>query len=613
MAEAGKQYEKRRQYYRRQAEKLTRTANRFSNARLVLFIAGFFLAICFYTDRKYFWGHAVLLFTAVFFVALVLRHQALKTKRDYIEVLAETYDQTLQRLAGKWNAFPDTGEEFKDQSHPYSGDLDLFGANSLFQWLSTAQTFRGREKLSFWLLGRPEDADLISRKQDAVRELGPKLAWRHRFITEAKLEKSSRVSPENIIEWAKSRKPFYLRPLNIFLARVLPMVTILLTVFWVGTDRTPFVFPLFGFLLQTVVLFAGKKRNKALDAVYSCRESIGVYEKMLERFEKRSYQAEYLRDLKEMLRDQDGKAAYAQIRKLSRISERIANRGNAMFMIVNIFLLWDIQCMIALEAWKEKSGRFLGRWLDTIAELECLVSMAGVRFDHPDWVMPVFSTEQQGIRAAGMGHPLLAQPVCNDVVLDEDAGILLITGSNMSGKSTLLRTVGVNLALAYMGAPVCAGSFRCSLLRIYTCMRVSDDLAESISSFYAELLRIKMIVEAAKEDSQAVSANAAPAEQKILFLLDEIFKGTNSEDRHAGARVLIKQLAKAGAIGLVSTHDLELGDLERESGGKIKNHHFREYYENDEICFDYKLRPGVSSTRNAMYLIRLAGIEIDQG
>ncbi len=170
----------------------------------------------------------------------------------------------------------------------------------------------------------------------------------------------------------------------------------------------------------------------------------------------------------------------------------------------------------------------------------------------------------------------------------------------MSGKSTLLRTVGINLVLAYAGAPVCAQRFNCSMLQIHTCMRVSDNLGENISSFYAELLRIKQIVSASK------------TEKNIFFLLDEIFKGTNSQDRHAGAKVLIRQLSKAGAMGMVSTHDLELGDLERESDRKIRNYHFREYYKNDEIHFDYKLRPGISTTRNAMYLIKMAGIDVDE-
>ena len=203
--------------------------------------------------------------------------------------------------------------------------------------------------------------------------------------------------------------------------------------------------------------------------------------------------------------------------------------------------------------------------------------------------------------AVDLGHPLLSEKrVYNDVSIKDPSNILLITGSNMSGKSTFLRTIGINLILSYTGAPVCAKAFSASIMEIYTCMRISDNLEESISSFYAELIRIKMIVSASKEGKQ------------IFFLLDEIFKGTNSLDRHTGAKILIKQLQSCGAVGLVSTHDLELGELEKESAEKVKNYHFREYYKNDEIHFDYKLRPGVSTTRNALYLIKMAGLDINE-
>jgi DNA mismatch repair ATPase MutS len=252
-----------------------------------------------------------------------------------------------------------------------------------------------------------------------------------------------------------------------------------------------------------------------------------------------------------------------------------------------------------LEAWKEQAGRSLNTWLQALGDFEALASLAVIAHDYPNWCIPEVEETPPYLKASQMGHPLLTEDrVCNDLAILPQAGILLITGSNMSGKSTLLRTAGVNLVLAYAGAPVCAAAFRCSLMRIYTCMRVNDNLEQSISSFYAELLRIKMIVAAAKQ-----------ATRPVFFLLDEVFKGTNSQDRHTGAKILIKQLKRLGAVGLVSTHDLELAELAAESKGII-NYHFREYYQNDRIHFDYKLRPGVSTTRNALYLIKLAGIDI---
>ncbi|MGI6357904.1 MAG: MutS family DNA mismatch repair protein [Bacillota bacterium] len=277
-----------------------------------------------------------------------------------------------------------------------------------------------------------------------------------------------------------------------------------------------------------------------------------------------------------------------------------------MFFLVNVLTLWDYQCLFALEDWRQESGQRLRTWLQVLAEVEALSSLANIRFEHPEWAMPQIISER-GQPAAGsdvlhaenMGHPLLQQPVTNHFSLGSSAQIALITGSNMSGKSTFLRTVGCNLVLAYAGAPVCASGFRCSLFHLWTCMRVSDNLEQSISSFYAEVLRIKRIAAAAKN------------QQQVFFLLDEIFKGTNSQDRHIGARALISQLQRDGAYGLVSTHDLELGDLQAASNGKITNYHFREYYENSQIRFDYRLRAGISTTRNALYLIRMAGIELE--
>ncbi|MDQ7094436.1 DNA mismatch repair protein [Desulfosporosinus sp. PR] len=596
---AQERYRKREAYYTRKHETLTQVINRLSNLRLMVFVLGALATVVLYLKDKVSWAYGALLITAILFVALVFWHQALKTRQSYLSVLKENYAQALRRLAGEWKSFPDRGEDFQDLEHAYGEDLDLFGAGSLYQWITTAQTFRGREKLREILTEPPRDCEVIRKRQEAIRELSLNLAWRQRFLAEAKLAKRPGRSPAAMISWAQTYDPTYLRRSVLLGARVLPLVTLAFLLLYFFTARVSYWYPLLGLLLQTGILLTGKQRGKTLNAVYEFKETIRIYEKMLERFEKRSFRAAYLQTLKDNLRDREGKPAFEQIRKLTGLADLIANRGNAMFLIVNILTLWDIQCLISLEAWKEKSGRSLGQWIDTIAELEALNSLALIAADHPQWSWPLITPETAGVVAAGVGHPLLENPVCNDLALDKNGGILLITGSNMSGKSTLLRTVGLNLVLAYTGAPVCAREFRCSVYRIFTCMRVRDNLEENISSFYAELLRIKQIVQASKQDRQ------------IFFLLDEIFKGTNSQDRHAGAKVLIRQLSKAGAMGMVSTHDLELGDLEGETKRKIRNYHFREYYQNDQIYFDYKLRQGISTTRNAMYLIRMAGIEVE--
>lgn len=598
LKESKDQYQKRILYYRRRFEKLTQTTNRLSNLRLLTFLVGCGLAVFFYRYGKVSLCIASVLLTLLLFSVQVFWHQNLKKYLNYFRVLADNYDQALRRLAGEWPNFSDTGEDFLDPAHAYAEDLDILGSGSLFQWITTAKTFKGREALKSLLTRPPEDIETIIKRQETIRELAQNLAWRQRFLAEARMAKQPLNSPAKIIEWSKSYDASYLRLRVRILARALPVITISFLLIYLLTSKVSVVYPVIGIVLQSLILFLGKERGNALNAVYAYKESLRIYEKLLERLEKRTFRSEYLLKLQKGLRDRDGKPAFEQIRKLSGLADLIANRENVMFLIINILTLWDIQCMISLESWKEKSGRFLGNWLETVAELEALNSLAIIAADHPDWAVPVITADKTGISAHRIGHPLVNGAVCNDLSLEKDSGILLITGSNMSGKSTLLRTAGINLVLTYAGAPVFAQRFSCSIFRIYTCMRVSDNLGEKISSFYAELLRIKQIVSAAKTDSH------------IFFLLDEIFKGTNSQDRHDGAKLLIRQLSKAGAMGMVSTHDLELGDLEQESGRRIRNYHFREYYQDEEIQFDYKLRPGISTTRNAMYLIKMAGIEV---
>jgi DNA mismatch repair ATPase MutS len=321
---------------------------------------------------------------------------------------------------------------------------------------------------------------------------------------------------------------------------------------------------------------------------------------MMKRFEKHNFKSSHIKKIKDGIKNKKGLEVFKQIDKLSSIIDSISNRRNLFYAFFNILALWDFQNIIALERWKQKSGHLLKKWFDALGKIEALASLAVIRFENPEWVMPSICEENETILAAkDIGHPLLTgKRIYNDFTIDNKIKVLLITGSNMSGKSTLLRTAGINLVLAYAGAPVCARWFQASLMEINTCMRVSDNLGENISSFYAEILRIKKIV------------TEADTGRRVFFLLDEIFKGTNSLDRHTGAKVLINKLCLTNSIGLVSTHDLELCELEREND-KIINYHFQEYYKDGRIYFDYKLRPGPSTTRNARYLMHLAGIDVD--
>lgn len=318
---------------------------------------------------------------------------------------------------------------------------------------------------------------------------------------------------------------------------------------------------------------------------------------MLEHIEKIEFESKYLNELKARLINNENYNAVTAINKLSKIYDKMSDRNNTFFIIINILLLWDYRCMIEFEKWKSINRRSLKKWIDTIGEFEALSSIANIVYENPDWVMPVISHKKNVVIAEKIGHPLLNKRVCNDISINNRKRILIITGSNMSGKSTFLRTIGVNLILSYIGCSVCAKKFECSIMDIYTCMKISDNLEKNISSFYAEILRVKMITDSIKNDDN------------IFVLLDELFKGTNSKDRHDGAEALIRQLGSKGACGLISTHDLELGNLEYEYD-KVKNYHFKEYYKDDKLKFDYKIREGVSTTSNAMYLIKMVGIEV---
>lgn len=601
MKEPHKSYDLRIKTYEKLLEKQQRTANRLSNYRITAIILGFALAFFIYRTINPLIGMSFGFITLIVFGYLAFQHKRVLSLLNSLRILIDLNRQGEYRLSGNWINFTDSGEDFKDDAHPYASDLDLFGQGSFYQWLNSAHTPMGREVLANILKQPLKDRSHILERQAAVTELARKLDWRQRFELEGILISNQLRPSAPLLRWAEESNTAYLQSSLKLGVRVLPVVTLLMIVLYAFKLSVPWQIPVLFVLIQYILLrIYSKSRSQVLSTVYRYEASLKTYAQMLKHLEKQTFTSPWLKVRQENLHNSKGRTAYQQIQKLSQISERISNRENAIFMIVNILTLWDYQCMIALEEWKKESGKRLRQWLKVLAEVEALSSLANIRFENPEWIMPIID-DQNRLSAQKMGHPLLTEKrVCNNFELNPASTISLITGSNMSGKSTFLRTVGSNLVLAYIGAPVCAEEFICSRMNLWTCMRVSDNLEQSISSFYAEILRIKQIVEAAKTD------------KPVFFLLDEIFKGTNSHDRHFGAKALIKQLQKDGALGLISTHDLELGELETESNGRIKNYHFREYYQNQEIRFDYMLREGISTTRNALYLIKMAGIELEE-
>lgn len=589
-------YEKRQIVYNNLFKKQTKTINKISNIRLIVALAGVLSIVFLYIRNKYFLIYPISIAYIVLFTYLVIKHSKLKYNNKYFDLLGHINENGLQRLKGNWNQFKDTGLEFKDDNHSYSSDLDIFGQGSLFQYINTTTTYMGREILSKYLTQPCKNREGINKRQKAIEELSNKLSWRQRFMVEGLMINEELNNSEPLYGFFETKDETYTKPWVIIMARLLPIITIgcfLLYLF----EFIPYYIPSLVLLVQIFLYrFKFNKRSKELNLVYKYENDIKVYSKMLYRLDRGNFKSEYLLELKNKLIDDNKLTAYQQIKELETIVENISNRKNFYFLIINIMTLWDYQSMIALEDWKKKSGSLVRTWIETIGEFEALSSLANINYDNPKWIIPKITDKEDYIMAKDIGHPLIIEnPVCNDFKIDGQTKALLITGSNMSGKSTYLRTIGINLVLAYTGAAVFAKDLHCNIFNIWTCMRVSDNLEKNISSFYAELLRIKEIVNKSKTN-------------KVFFLLDEIFKGTNSHDRHEGAKILIKKLLRNKAIGLVSTHDLELGELEKESNNKIKNYHFKEYYKDNEIYFDYKLNLGISTTRNAMYLINMIGI-----
>lgn len=594
------EYEKRLDVFKKAYAKELRYFNFLSNLRIIVFFVGFGLGLYLFLIKEYLYGGLTFLFSLLFFLILLVKHEKTKEKSKELARLIEINQNSLKRVTSEWTEFSDTGEEFIDSEHPYTLDLDIFGQASLFQLINVTNTYAGRQTLRKSLSRPKKTKALITARQKAVIDLAERLDWRQQF--QATGMKFARYSsdPKRLINWAKEAGKISHRFSWLLVLRILPLVTLVTLLVAIFSPIT-YLITLIPIGLQILLLHFGRNYIKTtFDSISKYKEEISIYSELFQVVEREEFTASYLIDLQAQLFNRSGKPASLQIRGLSKIVEMMDLQYVPMFHLpFNLLIMFDYQCLIALENWKKQSGSHFSQWLNAVGEIETLASLAVISYDNPGWIVPELNEHGTRLLAKDLGHPLIPenQRVCNHLQLKDS--IFIITGSNMSGKSTLLRTVGINLVLAYAGAPVCSQSFQASLMSIYSSMRVNDNLEQRISSFYAELLRIRVLIEAVQRPGS------------VIFLLDEIFRGTNSHDRHLGAVTVLKHLSKAGAIGLVSTHDLELGDLEKDSALKIKNYHFQESYPDGQIHFDYILRSGISKTSNAVYLMQMVGIKIN--
>lgn len=582
------------------SQDLKKNISQISYFRLAAFVIGLFVSVYTYAIEQQVISAVVTLLWIGLFIYLVKLHEKAIQRKNFTDALVKINERAIDRIEDNWNKFQDNGEEFGQEEHPYSGDLDIVGHNSLFQWINSSATYFGRLRLKDYLLKPLKSKDQIKERQEAVKELAKEIEIRQRVNAEAMLISGQSTNPEDLIKWAERPQKEGGSLAEKLITNLLTLAFFTIIFLAIFTETVTYKAFLAVTALNLAVLYLGnKKGGPILDTIHQYKTGIRTYENIIRAIEEGNFSSQSLKKIQRKLYTKENKKASELISELKAISNLISDRRNMAYIIINIAFMWDFRCITMLSKWKSKNGKYLKSWLEVIGEFEALSSFANIAFENESWCFPDLHEEGMILKAENLGHPLLGQRrVCNNITIKDKGSVLLITGSNMSGKSTFLRTVGINLVMSYCGAPVCASSFTASIMNVYSCMRVSDNLEKSISSFYAEILRIKMIV------------NASKGNNKIFFLLDEIFKGTNSIDRHLGASMLIKQLSKSGASGMVSTHDLELGDLEKEMA-KLSNYHFQEHYENGDLRFDYKLRRGISTTRNAMHIIKMAGIEVE--
>ena len=535
----------------------------------------------------------------VVFVYFIYKHQKIIDNANRYKNLIEINKKSISRMDGNWIKFSEEGQNYVDVTHTYSGDLDIFGHASLFQWINSANTFFGKEVLRNLFEKPNKDIDQIKKRQGAIIELAAKLDFCQKLQGEGLNASEFSTDPEELLKFSENKSSLFRKRWVSYIFYILPEITIasMIICFF---DRTVSIYiPFILIVIQSIINLIGfKSAVKVLNTISDYKIKIKVYQSLLSTIEKEDFKDEYLKSLKAELYCKD-KSACSQIKSLEGIANAVDLKFNPLFYFVfNILIFWNFHCVLALENWKESSGASLRTWLEVVGKFEALASLAGISQMNPNWAIPEFVPKRIALSGIEMGHPLIIEEkrVCNNVKMDDN--ICIVTGSNMSGKTTLLRSIGINLVLAYAGAPVCAKKFVGCIMDIYTSMRLSDDLNSGISTFYAELLRIKMII------------NNSKKEQPMIFLIDEVFRGTNSRDRVIGARNVLLNLNKSWILGLISTHDFELCELENGNGGRIINYHFTETYSKNSITFDYKLRTGRCTTTNAKYLMRMVGIDI---
>lgn len=571
---------------------------RIGTLRLILFVVGIAGVIHFW-DNGWIVITGVVALTFVPFLFLVKLHNRLFYQKEYLEKKIEINRQELQAIEYDSSSF-DSGEEFINPAHLYSYDLDVFGERSLFQYINRTSTDLGKKRLAAWLNTHLENKAEIEKRQKAVRELAPELKMRQRFRILGLLYKGKSADEEEIKAWADS--PSYYR--NHAILRALPFIVpainiifITLAIAGIVSGTVPGIIFVGFFLLS----FAFSRGITKMQALYGKKlQILATYASLIHIIEEKEYHSAVLQEIKELVGG-DKQTASQAVKKLTALMNALDQRNNMlMSFVLNGALFWELRQIMRIEAWKEKHASELPSWLKAIGEMDAYCSLATFAYNHPEYIYPQITSTPFSMEAEALGHPLMNRDkcVCNDIDIAKRPFFIIITGANMAGKSTYLRTVGINYLLACIGAPVWAKQMKLYPSRLITSLRTSDSLTDNESYFFAELKRLKLIID---------KLNAG---EELFIILDEILKGTNSTDKQKGSFALIKQFMALQANGIIATHDLMLGTLINLFPEDIRNYCFEAEITNNELTFSYQMKNGVAQNMNACFLMKKMGIAV---
>ena len=574
-------------------EALTASDARYSAARLAVFVASAILGVLWWRGVLPPWWIAA---PGVAFAVLIQRHDRIIRARDAAARAIAFYERGLARIGDRWAGGGEPGERFRDDRHLYANDLDLFGPGSLFELLSIARTRAGEETLAAWLKAAAEPPEVRAR-QAAVAELTPTLDLREALAL-AGSDVRAGVDGDALIAWADSARVLRYAWLRA-VAAILTASAVAAAAYWIATGDGS----AFGVVVAIEILYSIPQRGRIQQALHAAdgpARDLDILAHVLARLKQEQFIAPRLVSLARHL-DTAGMRASVSIGRLHRLVELHDWQHNQFFAPFAATMLWGTHLAWAIEAWRARHGSHVAAWLRTVGEFEALGSLAAYRYEHPADPFPDIVDDEGTFDGIALGHPLIAdaQMVRNDVQLAGAPRLLVISGSNMSGKSTLLRTVGINTVLAMTGAPVRAASLRLTPLAIGATLRIQDSLQEGRSRFYAEITRVRALSELTK--------GPAP----LLFLLDELFQGTNSHDRVVGAAGVLRSLIDRGAIGLITTHDLALTAVATDLAPRAENVHFEDRFEGGELRFDYVMKPGPVTRSNAIALMRAVGLDVN--